>query len=238
MSSTITLQNTVTWAQGYLFGQPASLGGALEPAITIANIIKQAMLGPPFCWRWNRAQSATLTLAQGVQFVSAAIANFGFIEKGFLATSTQVFESKHVVGIVPFEAIQGRPDEQVAAQIDDNAGNIQFNVGPAPDSSAYTLTLLYQKKPTLFTALANTWAPIPDELSYIYQYGFLGMALAFNKDPRSQIYDARFIAHLLGCQGGLSEMEKNIFLGNWLTTGLELGTANRRAQLGVEGRAQ
>lgn len=239
MASTITVQNTVTWAQGYLFSQPVSLGSALEPAITVSNIVKQAMLGPPFSWRWNRATPAAFALTAGTQDYAKALADFGFLEKAWINDGTNTKEITEIVDLLSNETVQGRPDQAIAAQLDDNAGNITFRLTPAPDAAAsYTAQLVYQKKATLIAALATTWTPIPDELSYIYQYGFLGMALAFNKDPRAQIYDARFIAHLLGCQGGLSEMQKNIFLGKWLSTGLEVGTANQRASMGVQGRAQ
>lgn len=241
MSSTITLQNTATWAQGYLYSQPAALGAANEPAITIANIIKQAMLGPPFCWRWNRntvAPGGLLTLGQ--QDVVQAIGDFGFLEKAWITgPGTKVKEIEEIKEALSAETIAGQPAGAIAVQADDNAGNYTFRLTPAADTAGvYQLNTTYQKKATLFTALANTWAPIPDEYSYIYQYGFLGMALAFNKDPRAQIYDARFIAHLLGCQGGLSEMQKNIFLGKWLTTALEVGSSNMRTQMGVQGRGQ
>jgi hypothetical protein len=238
VASIITLQNTVTWTQGYLFSQPVNLGAALEPAITNANIVKQAILGPPFCWRWNRKTPAAFALAQGVQDYSKAYADFSFLEKAWVSSGGATKEVTEIADVLSAESAQGRPDGGIAAQLDDNAGNITFRFTPGPSDNTWTAQLAYQAKATLFAALANTWTPIPDELSYIYQYGFLGMALAFNKDPRAQIYDARFIAHLLGCQGGLSEMQKNIFLGKWLSTAQEVGATGMRTRMGVEGRGQ
>lgn len=242
MASTITLANTITWAQGYLFSQPLALGAANEPAITIANIVKQTILGPPFCWRWNRVASSANSMSPGQQNYSASLADFGFLEKAFLSYNSgqSLKEIEEIEDVLSGESVVGRPDRAIAVQSDDNSGMIGFRVTPVPDASftGGSFVAIYQKKATLFTATSGTWAPIPDELSYIYQYGFLGMALAFAKDPRAQIYDSRFIAHLLGCQGGLSEMQKNIFLGKWLSTALEVGTQNMRAQMGVQGRGQ
>lgn len=239
MASTITLQNTVTWAQQYLFSQPVNLGAANEPAITIANIIKQAILGPPFCWRWNRKVPVAFGLTTSVQDYSKNYSDFHFLEKAWIGIDGASKEFEEIKDILPQETIAARPDSAIAVQLDDNAGNITFRVTPAPDTlHTYTAQVAYQMKPTLFTALSGTWAPIPDELSYIYQYGFLGLALAFNRDPRAQVYDSRFIAHLLGCQGGLSEMQKNIFLGKWLSTAQEVGATGMRTQMGVQGRAQ
>ncbi len=202
--------------------------------------MKQAILGPPFCWRWNRGYlSAPITLVQGTQDYQVAISDFGFIEKAYVTVAGVPKEFEEIVDVLPAEGVQGRPDRAIAAQLDDNGGNITFRITPVPDASGpYTAQVIYQKKAALMTALTGTWAPIPDENMYLYDYGFLGLALAFNKDPRSQIYDARFIAHMLGHQGGLSEMQKNIFLGKWLSTALEIGTANQRAQAGVQGRMQ
>ena len=244
MASTITLQNTVNWASGYIFGQPAALGAANEPAITIANVVKQAILGPPFKWRWNRAYLASAqVLAQGTQdYEIASLTTFGFLEKAWISwnSGANVKEITTIVdGAMPAESIEARPDNSIGAVLDDGAGNITFRITPTPDGAqTYSLQAAFQQAATLFTTLNGTWAPIPDYMSYIYQYGFLGLLLAFNKDPRSQVYDQRFTAHLLGAQGGLSEMEKNIFLGNWLSTGLEVGTMNQKAQMGVQGRAQ
>ena len=243
MASTITLTNTINWASQYLFSQPAALGAANEPAITIANVVKQAILGPPFKWRWNRAYLASAqALTAGTQDYQIALSTYGFMEKAFIshADGSNVKEiTKIVDGAMPGESVQGRPDNAIGDVLDDNAGNITFRLSPVPDASqSYLLQVIFQKAATLFTTLGGTWAPIPDYMSYIYQYGFLGLLQAFNKDPRSQIYEQKFAAHLLGAQGGLSEMEKNIFLGNWLSTGLQIGTANQQATMGVQGRGQ
>lgn len=64
--STITLDQTSTWARRFLFRRPVNLGNQNEPAVTSANIILQTILGPPFVWRWNRAVTGFLT-SPGVQ---------------------------------------------------------------------------------------------------------------------------------------------------------------------------
>jgi hypothetical protein len=241
MASTITLQNTINWASGYIFSQPAALGAANEPAITIANTVKQAILGPPFVWRWNRATPGAQTLTAGTQDYAIALGTFGFLEKAWVtwASGASVQEIEQIVDVLSVETVQDQPTGRIAAQLDDNAGNITFRVSPVPDAAqTYSLQLAFMKKATLFAALSDTWAPIPDEMSYIYNFGFLGLLLAFKKDPRAQVYDARFTAHLLGAQSGLTEMQKNIFLGKWLSTTLEVQAASARTQMGVQGRAQ
>lgn len=242
MASTYQLQDSINFASGFLFNQPIALGAANQPAIAIGNLVKQAILGPPFVWRWNRAYLASAqTLTAGTQDYQIALGTFGFLEKAWITWSSgaALKEIEEIVDVLPAESVQGRPDRAIAAQLDDNAGNITFRITPAPDSAqTYSLQLAFMKKATLQAALSDTWAPIPDEMSYLYNYGFLGLALAFKKDPRAQVYDQRFLAHLLGAQSGLSEMQKNIFLGKWLSTTLEVQAASARTQMGVQGRGQ
>ncbi|MGA8296178.1 MAG: hypothetical protein WB770_03970 [Acidimicrobiales bacterium] len=239
MASTIKVSDTIAWAQQFLYSQPLALGAANEPAITIANIILQAILGPPFRWNWNRATPAAFALTAGTQDYSKNYSDFGFLEQAWITDAGGTTkEIEQIVESLSVETVSAPPRGAVAAQLDDNAGNITFRFSPNPDLSTYTAQPIYQKKPTLIAATSTTWTPIPDHLSYIYQYGFLGMALAFKRDPRAGIYDSRFVAHLLGCQGGLSEMQKNVFLGKWLSTSLELQAASMRSQQGVQGRGQ
>lgn len=61
MASTLTLQNTINWSTQILRNRPFNLGSANEPALTSANLVKQAILGPPFRWRWNRTVFAFQT---------------------------------------------------------------------------------------------------------------------------------------------------------------------------------
>ena len=60
MPSTVTLQNTTSFASIYTRLNPLVNVGAVsnEPALTIGNIIRGMLLGPPFAWRWNRQQTA------------------------------------------------------------------------------------------------------------------------------------------------------------------------------------
>ena len=68
MSSTITLQSTTNFASIFTRLNPlVGVGGvANEPALTIGNIVRQMIMGPPFAWRWSRWQTAFLATI-GVQ---------------------------------------------------------------------------------------------------------------------------------------------------------------------------
>jgi hypothetical protein len=102
----------------------------------------------------------------------------------------------------------------VSAQLDNGSGNITFRLTPVPDS-AYPVILTIQQKPGLFTKLGQTWSPIPDEYSRLYDLGFLALLLLYADDPRFVAINQQFVAQMLGANEGLTETQKNIFLNNW-----------------------
>jgi hypothetical protein len=213
MSSTIQLQSTYNWAFGFGDFEPLNIGSGSEPAITNANTVLQTILGPPFKWNWNRT-TTSFTTTSGIQDTLKAISDFGFIESASATLGTNTFAFKEVKQELSVGTEPGRP-QSIAAQFDDNAGNITFRCLPVPDNT-YTVTVTYQQAvPALFTALTGTWAPIPDRYSYIYNYGFLALALAYYDDPRFPLFNQKFVAHLLGTQQGLTETERNLFIDTW-----------------------
>lgn len=111
------------------------------------------------------------------------------------------------------DAVLARP-RFVAAQGDDGSGNISFRVMPAPDIS-YPVTITIQQQPQLFTGVQQTWAPIPDTYSDIYNWGFLAHMLLFADDPRFQLANQKFVTAIIGRNQGLDQSELNIFLNNW-----------------------
>ena len=240
MASTVTAQNTVDWAKGYVDFESQIIGTGSEPAITNANIILQTILGPPFKWNWNRSTVSVTTIV-GTQDYATAASTFGFIESASAALSTTIFaidEIKQDLSIgSTIAAALGRP-KSIAPQIDDNAGNITFRFLPVPDQ-IYTVTVGFQKKiPALISALSTTWAPIPDQYEYIYSYGFLALTMAYSDDPRFPIFNQKFVDHLLGTQQGLTETERNLFIDTWnliarQETLMGIKTQQGRAALGT-----
>jgi hypothetical protein len=236
MASTLTVQNTLNWAQMYLKNRPLAIGVTNEPAMTIANTVLQTIVGPPFCWPWNR-NSLTLT-AVSQDTIQSNVADFGFIEKASAQDTTGIYQLK-VENSIATSSDSGRPTSiAVQSQVPGTgtADNVTFRVQPVPTSSS--IVVIYQKKPTLFTAPSGTWSPIPDQLSYIYNYGFLALSMAFADDTRFPIFNQKFISHLLGASEGLTEMEKNIFLGNWMTITGQTQSVQLNRQQGYAARGQ
>ena len=80
MATTVTLGNSIGWAQSPLGFRPLTVGVNSEPAVTSANIILLTIISPPFSWGWNRA-IVPFTTAPGQQDYTVPCSQFGFIEK-------------------------------------------------------------------------------------------------------------------------------------------------------------
>lgn len=161
--------------------------------------------------------------------------DFGWIETSSVQEITTLsplvgnwyeMESKICLG---FDSKTSRP-RFISAQGDDGQGNITFRLTPVP-STSYPVVITMQQKPTLLTSINDTWAPIPDEYSRIYNWGFLCLAWLFSDDPRFSFANQKFVTQLLSVNDGLTDTEKNIFLGNWqMITGAPMQNVIRTQQ--------
>ena len=74
------------------------------------------------------------------------------------------------------------------------------------------------ESPTSATAIDVSWAPIPDQYSDIYNNLFLSEAFqAVSESAESARYRQRGVAALLAKSEGLTEVQYNAFLSQWLT---------------------
>jgi hypothetical protein len=127
------------------------------------------------------------------------------------------------------DSIQDRP-RFLNPQTEDGNGNMTFRVMPSPDK-AYPVNVHIQKSAALITSINQTWAPIPDFMQYVYNWGFLALIWHFADDPRAMMANQKFLAGLLGRAEGLSEEQRNAFLNNWQDlTGLDQAKANQGIQ--------
>lgn len=227
MPSTATLQQTANWALSYLEQQPVLING-MEPALSSANLILQTILGPPFAWPFNRSILSFSASAQDTEITG--LTDFGFLEGGTVKGANGKAWEVSVKNFMVADMQQARP-HFCSPFLDDGEGNVTFRLTPAPDQ-VYAVVLPYQRKARTMTSMASTWAPFPDERHYICQWGFLALMSLISNDARFNEYNAKFITGLLGNQGGLTDLERNIFLANWTRVmsqlqGVQLGTAER-----------
>ena len=77
-----TLNQTILWAQSVLATYiPLTAQTGNEPATSIANMVVNFILSPPFTWPTNRAEDTSLTTVLGQSDYTLTIAAFGFLEK-------------------------------------------------------------------------------------------------------------------------------------------------------------
>ncbi|HEY2351075.1 MAG TPA: hypothetical protein VGH83_01110 [Candidatus Acidoferrum sp.] len=210
MAATITIQATVNWSKAFLEQQPVEING-MEPALGSANLVLQTILGPPFSWPFNRSIISYVTAAQDYQVTG--LSDFGFLEGGSVQAAGQKPWEIAVKNLLFADQSLARP-QWCSPFLDDGMGNYTFRLTPAPGEN-YTVILPYQRKAPLLQSLAATWSPVPDERNYICQWGFLALMSLIGNDARFNEYNAKFITALLGAQGGLNDLERNIFLANW-----------------------
>lgn len=238
MAATLTLQNTTNWALPFIHYQPLTIATATEPAFSNGNIVLQTILGPPFCWRWNRATNSATSTVAGTQDYAVSISTFGFLEKATITDTTGTVTELTITDLMSADsaasAARARPSF-IATLLDNDSGSITFRLMPVPDA-VYTLTVIYQNSAPLFTSLSQTWSPVPDYFSYIYNRGYLALAYSMADDPRFQVEHTRFMASLLAASEGLSETQKNLFLGNSLPTSAQNANSSLRTQQATQAR--
>ena len=225
MASTIQLQRTINLAQQFLRLAPLTFteNTADDPAFSNADWVKQFILSPALGgWRWNRSNTTptapSFTTIPGQSDYVVNIPNFGWLEKA-VAYEPQNGYAPHELQV---ELIKGQDTNvnqlaRIASQYDDGNGNITFRVFPAPDI-AYNVALEWQGAATLFTSVTQTWAPIPDYLSYVVNEGFAARAYEYSNDPRFTSSMQLFIQLCADAAEGLDATQKNIFLSDKLNS--------------------
>jgi hypothetical protein len=159
---------------------------------------------------------------------------FDWIEKASLQApdpNTQTLQWKEFspVNSLALDSAPSRP-RFISPQGDDGQGNITFRLQPVPEQ-AYPIALILQQKPPIITGLNSTWAPIPDEYSRIYNWGFLALMLLFSDDPRFQTANQKFVTALLSASQGLTQTQINIWLNQWqAVTGQQITDADKLQQ--------
>lgn len=144
---------------------------------------------------------------------------FGWIETVSLKATNPNVTNPYWKEIRPkitlaLESAQERP-QYIAAQYDNGNGDMTFRLMSVPDD-AYPVAITVQQKAPVFTSLNQSWAPIPDEYSMLYNWGMMAMMMLYADDvSRYQFAVNKFIAGLLSTHQGLTQTEKNIVLNNW-----------------------
>lgn len=224
MASTIELQRTINRTSQFLRLQPLLFqkNTANDPAFSNADWVKQLILSPPFAWRWNRT-AATFTDPTFVTIIGQTdyvvnLPTFGWIEKAVAYEPVNGYLTHELqVGLIFGADAQTNQPARISAQFDDGEGNITFRIFPAPDQ-VYNIVVEYQNSASLFTSVDQTWEPIPDYLSFIYNSGFDAKGYEYTNDPRYMTTMQLFLQQLVDSSENLSQTQKNLWIEDKLNS--------------------
>jgi hypothetical protein len=236
MPSTIPLSKTIEYARRFIYNSPLLFTNEGTLAFSIADDVRQFILSPPFCWRWNRGTVAPITCQAGQTDYQVNLPDFGWIERAWITFPStgidpnQPLPTKELTvnSTLAQETVQGQP-AFISALLDDNNGNITFRLMGTPDDE-YILNIIYQKVPPNFSSVTDTWYPIPDYLSYLVQAGFLSKAYEYKGDERLGFSWQQFLKQVVAASDGLTEAEKNIFLEPRIAAAREQGALQTSQQ--------
>lgn len=230
-----TLQDTINFITPFCRYQAANIGVSNQPIVGIASIVRNIMQAAPFQWRFNRATNSTLVTIANQQDYDLTITNFGFLEKAtLLASDGKMWEIKDVKNNEPLglSTTTARPTA-LAVENDDGANKLTFRFSAVPDA-IYTVNLIYQKTPVVFTATTDPWSPLPDSFADVYNNLCLGYYMDSCQDSRAPQYIARGIAGLLARSAGLSQMDKALFAQSYMNFSADQLLSQLKTQQGQQ----
>jgi hypothetical protein len=219
MPSTITLKTTADIATRYNYNSPITYVNDGNLAYSMGDEVRQFILSAPFVWRWNRAEAPLISCEAGESDYTVNIPDFGWIERAWILFppvagaspgTPQTSKELTVSESLAQESVLGQP-AFISVIGDDNNGNITFRLMMVPDNS-YTLYIVYQKSAGTFSSLKDTWYPIPDYMSYLYNAGMLAKVYEYKGDERFAYAHQEFLKKVVSASEGLTDAQKNIFL--------------------------
>lgn len=231
----LSIQNSMTFVQSLIDNQRLNVNN-MEPGVTMANIVLGTMMGPPFIWRQNRTNLSFPINTSGGTDYTQSLPNMGFIETQWLTDSSGdilEFNGATTLAKVSFQ----RTPTLIAAQYDDNNGNITFRVNSVPDA-AYTAFLDIQNCAPIITSPADTFTPLSDYFGYLFNKGMLSEGALLVNDSRFSIWRSEWIAQCLATQDGLDAQAKDMFYNQFMNTTRTVQRSQDMSRNGGQGRAR
>ena len=219
--------NIVTLVVG---GNPVQYGFGGGQTISIANVTDGTFNGYQ-AFQITQITANTISYAQ----TGSNTTTTGGIVINYNSTSTnpQLTKELEVSNSLAQETVLGQP-AFISVVEDDNNGNVTFRLMMIPDQQ-YTLYIIYQKAAPSFGAATDTWDPIPDYMSYLYNAGFLAKLYEYKGDERFAFTYQKFLNMVVATSEGLKDTQKNIFLEGKLNTAREQGDT-QTSQIGRAAR--
>ena len=201
MATTKTLQATVDWARTFTKLVPiVGIGGfSNEPALTICNSVIQEILSPPHKWKFNRAELTSFITIDGTQDYAETVTDMSWLESCVVEDEANTATSPDLKPTREIEAVQDLPKESLKDNpekiclLSEATTTTTLRFWKVPSTTVWRAYVVYQKKPVIKTALTNNWSPVPDDLAWVYQQGFLAMAYKMADDARAETEYRKFL---------------------------------------------
>jgi hypothetical protein len=211
---------------------PTTLGFSGGQTITVANVTDQSFDG----YQAFQLISLTSNSVTYAQTGTNAVSTGGTISNYSQNIPTPVQSKELTIKTsLTKETVLGQP-AFISVINDDNNGNITFRLMGNPDQP-YSLYIIYQKAAPSFGAVTDVWDPIPDYMSFIINQGVLAIAYEYKGDERFAYAHVEFLKSVVAANDGLTETQKNIFLGPHLDYQREMQGVSQTGTIARQGRA-
>ena len=144
-----TLQNSINFASPYIQYSPLTAGFGMEPAASIASMVRNSFFSQPMSWFFNRAEISFPTVVGQQDYTIATAPDLAYVEKVSLTDDAgNIYEIKDVYdnqSLSP-SSFQQRPNAMSiqTAPVVNGVQNYKFRFLGVPDQ-IYTVTIEYQK---------------------------------------------------------------------------------------------
>lgn len=194
--STVTVKVLESCLNILAAGDTVFLAGITQTAIKAVYTPGQGNSGVT---AWSNGFAIATVATDGLSFTftyapvistdgAPGITNFGWMENATmtLTASTQAVPFVYYLAAVrnlrpnSFTGIPGK----ISLIEDLGTGVLRLRLICTPGTQPFTISVVYQKKPVLKTALSDTWTPVPDNYIHVVRQMFLAMAYRLSESPK------------------------------------------------------
>jgi hypothetical protein len=200
----------------------------MEPAVSIASMIRNTILNPPMTWYFNRSTATFNTVVGQQDYTEATVVDLSFVEKVSIQDDQgNIYELKDIYNTAALSpsSFQQRPSAMSVETSSSTAGCL-FRFLGVPDQ-IYSVIITYQKLapqfgPFFITSVANavagdtTYTGTFDPLSF--PTGATAIISGFNTSANNgsfTVVSASATALVLANAGGVAETDVTGYANNF-----------------------
>jgi hypothetical protein len=148
----------------------------------------------------ERTQAAVMDDPSGIDAVETTVivdSTSGFSSTGIILIESEMMTYSGTTTTTFTGLVRGVLGTTAASHADTTAvaaaSTSTLRFWKVPSTVVWRAYVVYQLKPPIKTALTANWSPIPDDLAWVYQQGFLAMAYKMADDTRAETEYRKFL---------------------------------------------